>query len=269
MSSKLDRSLDEILSDRRQSGRRGRGRANGNKTTTITGPIGGVRKSSRIAKANLAKAAALPTGPLGHGDSKIIVSGLPYDVNESQIKDYFAKSIAPVKRCQLTYGPNGLSRGTATLTFTRADGAGKAVRSNGLLVDGKPIKIEVVVDASRASNIPRAKGLGERITQPKNQPRSAVPKEKNSGKSATGRTRGGSTTNARGRGRGGRRGGARTGSHAPKKTAEQLDQDMNDYYAGTEVAEGNINVGVAHEAANGAANGDANVAADVMDHGIL
>ena len=110
MSGKLDQSLDEILSTRRQSARRGggRGRRVPNTTrpnaTTFATTVGGVKKNTKLAKGG--NKGVVPSGPAGvSGDSKIIVSNLvclaasddyprvpanefvkPPDVNESQIK---------------------------------------------------------------------------------------------------------------------------------------------------------------------------------------
>lgn len=82
---------------------------------------------------------------------------------------------------EISYGPGGVSRGIATISFTRPDAAAKAVEAlNGLLVDGKPMKvcsesllilvyadifqIDVILDARRAAAaIPAPKGLSERI----------------------------------------------------------------------------------------------------------
>lgn len=83
MSGKLDQSLDEILSTRRSSARRGRGRRapNTGKTNgvTTTAPVGGIKKTTRPTRTNVK--ATVPTGPAsGNGESKIIVSNLvrPY-----------------------------------------------------------------------------------------------------------------------------------------------------------------------------------------------
>lgn len=83
MSGKLDQSLDEILSTRRTSARRGRGHrapATGKPAGfTTAAPVGGVRKTTRPTRMNAR--ATVPTGPAtGNGESKIIVSNLvrPY-----------------------------------------------------------------------------------------------------------------------------------------------------------------------------------------------
>ncbi|MCJ1298648.1 hypothetical protein MMC08_001438, partial [Hypocenomyce scalaris] len=287
MSGKLDQSLDEILSTRRQTARgRGRGRRAPNPArtngATVAAPVGGIKKNTKVARGG-AKA-TVPSGPAAGGDSKIIVSNLPPDVNETQIKtksnwrpsaypmvkrtrstsvlsiseqssesktaaaileqhtqseirtmeppipasglptafvgttwtiEYFVKSVGPVRRVTITYGPNGVSRGIATIIFSKPGSANEALaKLNGLLVDKRPMKIEVVLDASRAPPPAPVKGLSERIVQPKGQPKPAT-----AAKSATdgASTRG----TGRGRGRGGRRG--RNAGRSKPKTAEELD----------------------------------------------
>lgn len=54
--------------------------------------------------------------------------------------------MGPVKKCIITYGPNGVSRGIATVIFSKADGASRAATHNGLLVDGKPIKVRNLIN---------------------------------------------------------------------------------------------------------------------------
>jgi THO complex subunit 4 len=146
MSSKLDQSLDEILAERPRVSRRGRSNA----------PAGGIRKRSQRAAAQKASDSitqastkSVPTGPSASKatGSKIIVSNLPYDVDEAMIKEYFTKVVGPIKRCVITYGPNGQSRGIATVEFMRpAHAATAAQKYNGVEVDKRPMKVELVVD---------------------------------------------------------------------------------------------------------------------------
>lgn len=77
MSGNLDKSLDEILSTRRNTARRGRARRAPNTTRkTTVAPVGGVSKATRSA-AKPAGKTSVPSGPSsGHGESKIIVSNL-------------------------------------------------------------------------------------------------------------------------------------------------------------------------------------------------
>lgn len=130
---------------------------------------------------------------------------------------------------ELSYGPNSQSRGIANVTFHKADGASRAFQKlNGLLVDNRPIKIEVILGGAQAANIiPQPKTLAERATQPKVQPKSAL--DKSAGPKAG---------QASARGRGKRRGGATTGRSArpSKKTAEELDSEMADYFGSADNA---------------------------------
>lgn len=75
MSTKLDKSLDELLSTRRRSARRNTGRRSGTaKAATTAVPVGGIKKSTRTAKPG---GKGIPTGPSAVStESKIIVSGL-------------------------------------------------------------------------------------------------------------------------------------------------------------------------------------------------
>jgi len=82
------------------------------------------------------------------------------------------------------------------------------------------MKIDVLVDARRAAALPQPKGLGDRISQAKSQPKSAAV-TKTTGPAAGAGTRGKST---RGRGRGGRN------ARPAKKTAAELDSEMADYW---------------------------------------
>ncbi|KAI2642268.1 hypothetical protein GGS21DRAFT_297405 [Xylaria nigripes] len=220
MSGKLDQPLDEIISTQRRAiGGRRRSQRQSSGRPAATAPVGGVQKTSKqprnaAAKQVPAKAAG------GHVESKVVVSNLPKDVNESQIKEYFTSSVGPIKRVELSYGPNSVSRGIATVTFQKPEGASKAVSAlNGILVDNRPIKIEIIVSAAKAAEIiPAPKTLTERITQPKAQPKSAANDKKKDARKAANST-------AQGRKK-------RVGrsSRPAKKTAEELDSEMADYF---------------------------------------
>ncbi|KAL9613563.1 MAG: hypothetical protein Q9167_001896 [Letrouitia subvulpina] len=226
MTSKLDQSLDDIVTTKRTA-RRGRGtRRVANTRAKAAGPAGGVAKNTRATKA--AVKAAIPTGPASGtvGDSKIIVSNLPSDVTEQNVKEYFGDTIGPVKRVNLTYGPDGRMKGIVTIVFARPDSASMAQEKlNGVQVDKKPMKIEVVLDASKAIAVAQlpVKTLSDRINKT-NGPKQATAAAKPA-KNGTG-TRGGRA--ARGRGRRGRNAG-----RAKPKTADELDAEMVDYFDAT------------------------------------
>lgn len=229
MSSKLDQSLEDISKSRRQSGRgANRRRSSAAKATTTKAPVGGIKKSTKPARGGAKGTAIGPTSPVN--ESKIIVSGLPHDVSEASIKDYFVKTVGPVKRVTVTYNQNGVSRGIASIIFSKPDTAAKAAKElNGTLVDGRPMKVEVVVDATHAPQVAAPKPLSERVTQSKAQPKPATATKN----AAAGR---------RGRGRPKK-------ARQPKKSAEELDAEMADYFAGSENAP-----------AGGATNGTAQAA---------
>ncbi|PLB44230.1 RNA binding domain protein [Aspergillus steynii IBT 23096] len=215
MSGKLDKSLDEILVNRRQGDRRRSRRSAASKPAASAVPVGGVKKSTKAAKP---AGKATPAGHPASTESKIMVSGLPSDVNEANIKEYFSKSAGPVKRVMLTYNQNGTSRGIASIVFSKPDTAGKAAKDlNGLLVDGRPMKIEVVVDAYHAPEVPAAKPLSDRVAQNKSQPKPATAAKP----AAAGKQRG-------------RRTRARNTNRPKPKTTEELDADMVDYFAANE-----------------------------------
>jgi THO complex subunit 4 len=93
--------------------------------------------------------------------------------------------------------------------------------------------------------------LTDRISQPKSQPKSAVPNKKK--EAATKET-------AAGGARGGRRKPARGKSSRPaKKTAEELDSEMADYFVA-----GNQNENASGGAPAPANNGDAAMDDDIM-----
>ncbi|EEP79856.1 predicted protein [Uncinocarpus reesii 1704] len=113
----------------------------------------------------------------------------------------------------VTYNQNGTSRGIAAITFARPDTAAKAAKElNGLLIDKRPIKIEVVVDASRAPPAPPVKSLGERVAHPKSQPK-PVSAAKSGKRDSRGRTQRG-----------------RNANRPKRKTVAELDAEMVDYF---------------------------------------
>ncbi|KAF5676297.1 mRNA export mlo3 [Fusarium heterosporum] len=221
MSGKLDQALDDITQAQRRSARRRPAQRRSTGRPAAAAPIGGIQKSTKPARGAGAKNAPAKAAPT-NSDSKIIVSNLPKDVSEQQIKEYFIQSVGPIKRVELSYGPNSQSRGIANVTFHKSDGASKAFQKlNGLLVDNRPIKIEIVVGAAQADKvIPTAKTLAERTSQPKAQPKSAAANKRNVNATKGGDAKG-DAGNKKRRGR---------NSRPAKKTQEELDSEMADYF---------------------------------------
>ena len=107
--------------------------------------------------------------------------------------------------------------------------------------------MEVVV--ASAELIPQPKTLAQRLSQPKAQPKSAANDK-----------RGGNTTKAAAAAANGAKKGRRGRTSRPlkKKTAEELDSEMADYFTGTEA-----NTEAAGGAAPAATNGDAPMDAEI------
>lgn len=217
MSGKLDQSLDEILSTQRRNAnkRRSTRRTSVGNRPAPTAPAGGVQKKPQPGRNGTKQTPAKAGGLVG--ESKIMVSNLPKDVSEGQIKEYFQSSVGQVKKVDLSYGPKGESRGIAQVTFHHADGASKAfTKLNGLLIDNRPVKVEVLV--ANADLIPQPKTLAQRIAAPKVQPKSAAAVKPAKGAAAAKK---------------GKKGSVKAKSARPsKKTAQELDSEMADYFVG-------------------------------------
>jgi THO complex subunit 4 len=65
----------------------------------------------------------------------------------------------------IAYGPNGVSRGVATITFVKPNSAAEAAQQlNGLKVDGREMNIEVILSAKDAPPPAVVKSLSERVS---------------------------------------------------------------------------------------------------------
>jgi len=207
----MDKSLDDIIASRPKTTRRTsnrRGVERGAEVPGKKGPVASARARYTTTTPRTSKTTPAPTQNL----EKIIVSNLPMDVNEAQIKELFHSTIGPLKEVTLHYDPSGRSKGVANILFQRKGDATRAYdQYNNRLIDGKrPMKIEIVVDpvtiaghslASRVAPAPAPVTNGTTDA-----PRRGGPK--------------------RGRGRGPRRRNER-----PNKTAADLDAEMEDYTA--------------------------------------
>lgn len=73
-SNKLDQSLDQIMTDARKGAPRRTRRRVARPGKATAGPVGGVQKNTKPAKA--AEKVAAPSAPSKSGDGKIVVSNL-------------------------------------------------------------------------------------------------------------------------------------------------------------------------------------------------
>ncbi|GAA5862520.1 hypothetical protein JCM3774_001046 [Rhodotorula dairenensis] len=232
----LDKPLDDIIGEKRKSRAPRRAR-----------PAAGARKPSTGNNNNNGAAATAAPAPAVAGSvhvgDKIIVSGLPTDVNEAQVRELFQTTVGPLRSCILTYDARGQFKGTATVHFRKAEHATKAYAEyNKRVVDGsRPMRVEIIVDPSRANaSQPLTARLGAAPAV------AAPPTKSRAAKSATVAAAGGSAVQTprnaaagaggagarRGGGGRGRRGGRRgAGEDRPAATAEALDAEMSDWQA--------------------------------------
>lgn len=140
-----------------------------------------------------------PKGPAV--GSKIILSNLPADVTEAQVKELFT-SLGPVRKVAMSYRQNGQSTGTCTVIFARAEDGQKAYQQyNNRLIDGKrPLKIEVIVDPSRLQPPPAAPASKPATKKTAHAKPAQQPKKTKAARATR-----------------------------PKKTLEDLDAEMEDY----------------------------------------
>ncbi|KAH9823924.1 hypothetical protein DFH28DRAFT_1077794 [Melampsora americana] len=149
----LDRPLDDIISEKRKHRRPAGVARRGGKAHHTTGPVRHGRTTARPQPVAVAPPAAkilqLPA-QMGQG-SKIIVSNLPTDVTENQIRELFSTTVGPVMRVALSYDNRGQSKGTAQVEFKRNDDATKAFQQyNKRLIDqNRPMKVEIILDPAR------------------------------------------------------------------------------------------------------------------------
>lgn len=176
-----------------------------------------------------------------------------------RLQEYFSKTIGPVKKVLLNYNKNGRSVGVATIIFSQAQSAAEAAKKlDSVKVDGKPMRIEVILGAKYAPTPAAPKSLGDRIQAPKgkkenNKPKAAAaPKPVNAAAGGAG---------AKAAGRGGRKG--RAAGRPKPKTVEELDAEMSEYFDPNAVAPAANTNGAAAPAA-APATGDATMEDEIM-----
>lgn len=236
---KIDKSLDDIIKERKISGRTPRANGAGGGKPGRGGRGGFRRGTSSNAAANrsfgrrpngmVQKRRSTGGSPLkgsningqwGHdlfqgrrsagngrvdiGQAKLVISNLDFGVNDQDIKGLF-QEFGNIKKAAVHYDRSGRSLGTADVLFERKPDAIKALKKyNGVSLDGRPMDIKLTAGIEAVAQIaPRITGL------------------KNGNTPRRGNNRGG--------GRGGR-GGARTPrEQKPVRTAADLDAELDTY----------------------------------------
>ncbi|PIS54363.1 hypothetical protein CJI97_004066 [Candidozyma auris] len=212
MSSILDKSLDDIISTRKSQRSQGKKKAVGKGT-------GKAQKKETVSFKKAAKKVAPQPKPaldLTYA-TKVVAQGLPRDLKQDAIKEFFQSQIGGVSVVSMNYNEKGQFRGGATIIFKSHKNAVKAVEKyNNAPIDGgsSKLKMELVID-------PTKKPLAARITANKTEP-VATPQQKKQQvlkqkvqqkrqqlqkKASNGKPK-----------------------KQTKKTAEQLDQEMSDYF---------------------------------------
>ncbi|TFK38162.1 hypothetical protein BDQ12DRAFT_123328 [Crucibulum laeve] len=127
----MDKSLDDIISSKPRNVRRGSSRR-GTARAQVLGNAG-VTPAQRVRAVPAAKPAAAQASPA----DKIIVSNLPTDVNEAQIKELFTSTVGPLRDVTLHYDAAGRSKGVAAVHFQKKGDGTKAYQQyNNRLIDG-------------------------------------------------------------------------------------------------------------------------------------
>ncbi|KAK4186160.1 hypothetical protein QBC35DRAFT_413410 [Podospora australis] len=304
----LDRSLDEILRDRKQSnrdnndraprGNRGGNGGNGGsrrRDNRSEYPRDGVRKSFRDDAPRNLDSEWVHDRFEDHGSrrsaprqrhsedqysdskgSKIRVDNIHYELTQEDLEELFQR-IGPLVKLDMKYDRAGRSEGTAFVTYESARDAQQAIREfDGANAAGQPIRLTLMPTGPRRNPFDNAvvpgRPLAERITVPSGRSRSLSPHRQSDEEAARrgvdryrpgargSRSRspmpsrrrdggggGGRRGGQRREGGGGRRGGGAGGGGGggggersekaardgrPKKTQEELDAEMEDYFGG-------------------------------------
>ncbi|KAK4165697.1 hypothetical protein QBC43DRAFT_314980 [Cladorrhinum sp. PSN259] len=325
MDNALDRSLDEILAERKQNNRGSRGGNRGSNSGNgghrrrerSDYPRDGVRKSFRDdAPRNLdsewvhdrfedhggrRSTPRRRQSPDQYQDSrgtKIRVDNIHYELTQEELEGLFER-IGPLIKLDMKYDRAGRSEGTAFVTYESSRDAMQAIKEyDGANAAGQPIRLTLLPSGPRRNPFDNAvvpgRPLAERITVPGGRARSVSPtrqsdeeaarrgvdryrpgahgtrsrspmpnRRRDNGGRRPGERRGGGSRRGGGDDRGDRserpaRGGAR-----PKKTQEELDAEMEDYFAGNNAEQQND--GAPAQDSNGAAALDAGEDVDMIE----
>jgi len=211
----MNKSLDEIIKTRPKNHRRPSNRTARAQVLGNAGVSPAARQRAKAVKPTQAQ----PAAPQQQPADKIMVSNLPQDVNEQQVKELFHTTVGPLREVTLHYDSAGRSKGVASVQFQRKGDGTKAFQQyNNRLIDGKrPMKIEIIFDPTRAGP---AASLASRVA-PAPAPTAA----------ATSRPNNPRVGGRGGRGRPGQK--SRTKNERPAKSAADLDAEMEDYTSTT------------------------------------
>ena len=156
------------------------------------------------------------------GPTKMVVSNLHPEVDQSDLQELFSE-YGRLKKVVLHFDRNGKSQGSADVIFDRKSDAIKSMKQyNGVPLDGKPMKIELVLPKSDSRPI-----LKSRINERSNFGRKTPLKRRNSGKVVKPR----SVKKAKMSPKSAQKK-KNLAEKKPKPTAEDLDKEMEEYMKG-------------------------------------
>ncbi|EGX92210.1 RNA binding domain protein [Cordyceps militaris CM01] len=256
----MDKGLDEIISEKRSNGPRNNNRRRGvgdRRPDRRDSPRDGVRKTA--AAHPPPDAVAMSLRRIEAKGTRIKVHNVHYDLTEEDLGELFRR-IGRVLRLQLKFDRAGRSEGIAFVTYEHRDDADEAVKQfDGANANGQPIRLTLLPSRNPFDTaVMPSRPLAERISAPGGRYADDeasrrgidryVPNGREDGREG-GRDR---SRSPRGpRRRGGRRPGARRegvdnggdgqeggrggrGNARIKKTQDELDAEMDDYFTKTE-----------------------------------
>ncbi|PSK37634.1 hypothetical protein C7M61_003341 [Candidozyma pseudohaemuli] len=211
MSTILDKSLDDIISTRRTKKPQG-------KKKVVGKGVGKVQKKQPVSFQKVAKKVAPQPKPaldLTYA-TKVVAQGLPRDLKQDAIKS----QVGGVSHVSMNYNEKGQFRGVATIVFKSHKNAVLAVEKyNNAPIDGgkSKLKMELIVDPTRKPLAARiSANLPKPVQTPQTKKKQAL-KEKVQQKRQQLQKKPVKQTKAK-------------AAKPAKKTAEQLDQEMSDYF---------------------------------------
>jgi len=155
--------LDEIISTKRKQTPRPR-RSSGARQSSLSrgkgakaAALGSAVTAAAVSQANRQQPPVVFPGRGAQGQGgKVIVSNLPMDVTEAQVKELFSTTIGPLRRVLMSYRANGQSTGVVTVEFQRAEDASRAyAQYNNRLIDGSMyFQQQAVLQCSHSQSVP-------------------------------------------------------------------------------------------------------------------